>query len=173
MMRRLLSVFPVAKNNMQIRKFSSEPQVVDVDTWLKVYREMRHEASVVAEGAVSSVKSDVSSVKADVSALRSEVRADVSALKGDIAAVKADVSALKADVSGLKNEMQGLRVEMHKQISDIHKQMGNNTRTLLAGMFGSVTVGLGVSQYLESRKNKAANESLAHPATTGSAITPR
>lgn len=129
-----------------IRRFSNDSGHSDLESWIKIYEKMQHEAGAKAESAVSGVKSEIAIVKSDVYALRSEV----TSLKTDLNQVKSDVRDLAKGQIEIHKQMSGI----HDKISNLHNQGVNQTRLILAGGAAIASTFFAANQYVEYLKEE-------------------
>lgn len=123
------------KSGPALRKFALEPQQSDsnVETWVKIYREMRHEAREIADNTIASRTAHLDS--------------EISGIKSEISVIKSDINGIKSDINGIKSD-----------IKDLYKQSTNTARMILAGMFGITSAGVAVNQFFDNKRELIVRE---------------
>lgn len=128
--------------NMVVRKSSTsapEPNVSQLDSWLKIHRELRKETQDIVNTAIDS--------------RNAHVNADIEAIKGQLGGLKAEMRTLKEDMGGIRKDI----TDINRNVVELHKQGTNNTRLILGGLFGIATAAVGVNQYLEQHNESQHN----------------
>lgn len=126
-----------------IRRFSNDSSHSELESWIKIYEKMQHEAGAKAEAAVSSTKLDVA-----------VLRTEVSSLKSDVIQVKSDVRDLAKGQIEIHKQMSGI----HDKISHLHNQGVNQTRLILAGGAAIASAFFAANQYIEHLKEEKRNQ---------------
>lgn len=125
-----------------VRRFSHESES-QLETWIKINKDMHFEAAKKAEEAVSGTKIEVA-----------VLRTEVNSLKNDVNQVKSDLAAFRTEVKSEINDLRKGQVEIHKEISRLHDQSSNQTRLILAGGAAIASAFFAANQYVEHLRHK-------------------